>query len=181
MPFASFRNGRRPPRVVTLVELIRYRPGEAIRWLETGAKDIRKSAGRQSKSLVRREGERSIGIDIRQAAGALVDMGKSALAELAHKQAMASEYVLFDDHFEIISSGRGKSFDYDEIISIKLKNDKATLVMDQGSIVIKPHAHIVSGRIKVPIGWTRNGLEVPYEVLLDELAARCDVRIEHQG
>lgn len=150
-----------------------------MRWLEIGAKDIRRSAARQGSSLVRREGERSIGKDFMQAAGALVDMGKSALAEMAHKQAAANEYVLHDDSFDVVSSSRIKTVRYDEVVAMKIKNDKATLVLDQGSVNIKPHAHIVSGRVRVPVGWSRNGLEVPYETLLDELAARCDVHVEH--
>jgi hypothetical protein len=161
------------------VDIVRYRPGEAIRWLETGAQEVRNTAKRQGKSLVRREGERSIGKDIRDAAGVLVNMGKSALAEIKHRQATASEYVLHDDRLEIISPGKVRTISYDSVRSIKQRGDRATLILDQGSESIKPHAYIVSGRLRVPIGWSRNGLEVPFEVLLDELSARCDVEIEY--
>jgi hypothetical protein len=160
------------------VELIRYKPGEAIRWLELGAQDLRKSAQRKGKSLVRREGERSIGKDVRQVAGALMGMGKGALADILHHQAQASEYILHDSYFEIVTPNRIRSFKYDSVASIKRKGDKATVVLDQGSVTIRPHAFILSGRVKVPVGWSRNGMEVPYEVLIDELAGRCDVDIE---
>lgn len=162
------------------MELVRYRPGEAIRWLETGAQDFRKSAQRHGKSLVRREGERTIPKDFKQAAGALMDMGKSAIVDLMHHQAQASEYILHDDKFEISSSGRIRSIPYSEVTSIRMRNDKATLVMRQGSASVKPHAYIVSGRVKVPIGWSRNGMEVPYETLIDELSARCGIEVEHE-
>lgn len=160
------------------MELVRYKPGEAIRWLEMGAEDFRKSAQRKSKSLVRREGERTIGQDVRDVAGALVGIGKGAIAELLHKQADASEYVLHDDHIEIITPTRIRSIRYSAVQAIRMRGERASVVLDQGSITIKPHAHIVSGKLRVPVGWTRNGMEVPYEVLLDELSARCDVRIE---
>ena len=157
---------------------MRYKPGEAIRWLELGAHDLKKSAQRKGKSVLRREGERTIGRDVREVAGAIMGMGRGAIADLLHRQAEASEYVLHEDHFEVITPGRIKSVKYSHVRAMRIKNDKATLILSQGSVAIKPHAYIVSGRIKVPVGWSRNGLEVPYEVLLDELAARCDVEIE---
>lgn len=161
------------------MEPIRYRPGEAIRWLESGAKDIRKGAARKGKSLVRREGQRTVGRDLKDAAGALFEMGKSALADLAHLQAIATEYVLHESRFEIVKQSSSKVVEYDAVKSMKVQSDRATMVLDQGSVSIKPHAYIVAGRVRVPVGWTRNGMEVPYETLLEELAARCRVNIEH--
>ncbi len=160
------------------MEDVRYKPGEAIRWLQTGAHEIRQSAKRHGKSFTRREGARSIGRDLRDMAGALTDLGKSALAELAHRQAEANEYVLHDDQVEIVSGGRIRALLYSDVKAIKLSSEKATLILDQGSVTIKPHAYIVAGPLKVPVGWTRNDIEVPYELLLDELAARCGTTIE---
>ncbi|MFN8218763.1 MAG: hypothetical protein U0S12_01345 [Fimbriimonadales bacterium] len=161
------------------MELVRYKPGEAIRWLETGAQDMRKQAARTGKRLVQREGERSVGRDFRDAAGVLIDLGKSALAELSHRQAEASEYVLHEDRLEIVSPARITSVKYEQIKQIKLKGEAVKLVLESGSFTIKPHAYIVSGRIRVPVGWRRNGLEVPYETILEELSGRSGVNIEH--
>lgn len=161
------------------MEVVRYRPGEAMRWLEAGAEDSRRNAARQGKSLVRREGERTIGKDLKQAAGALAAMGKSALAELAHLQAYATEYVMHDTKLEIVKQGSTRSVPFASVKVLKMQNDRATLVLGQGSVSIRPHAYIVAGRIKVPIGWTRNGMEVPYETFFEELAARCKLEIEH--
>ena len=161
------------------MELVRYRPGEAIRWLETGAQDMRKSAKRQGKRLISREGERTISRDFRDAAGVLIDLGKSALAELSHRQAEASEFVLHDDRFESVSPAKITSVQYDQIKHLKLKGETLKVVLDSGSVTIKPHAYIVSGRIRVPVGWNRNGLEVPYETILEELSGRSGVNIEH--
>ncbi len=163
-----------------MMEEVRYQPGEAIRWLETAAHDIRRNAQRQGSSLVKRQGERSIGKDLKQFAGALTDLGRSALADYAHRQAQASEYVLHESNFEIVEGSRIKTMRYDEIESLHFRGDRASLVLAQGSVVIKPHAYIVSGRLKVPVGWTRNGIEVPYELLIDELAARAQVKIDRE-
>lgn len=161
------------------METIRYRPGEAIRWLEIGATDIRKSAKRQSQSIVRREGERTIGRDLRDAAGAIFDLGRSTLADLLHRQAQASEYILEPESFVLANPTSAKTYKYADVADMKRRGDRVTVIFSQGSIVIKPYAYIVSGRIKVPVGWSRNGLEVPYDVLIDELSARCGVTVEH--
>lgn len=159
------------------MEPIRYRPGEAIRWLEIGAADSRKSARRQGKSIVRREGSRTIGRDLKDAAGALLELGKSALADLAHRQAQASEVVLEAETFTISNPAKNQTIRYEEVVDMRLRGDRLSIDLEQGGATIKPYAYIVSGRIKVPIGWSRNGLEVPYEVLIDELSARCNVNV----
>src|SRR5947209_1476791 len=100
------------------MELIRYKPGEALRWLEMGAEGFRKGAQRKGKSVVRREGERSIGKDVRDVAGVLMGMGKGALADLLHRQAEASEYVLSETDLEIITPGRIRRIPYVQVRSI---------------------------------------------------------------
>lgn len=140
---------------------------------------MRKNAARTGKRLIQREGDRNIGRDFRDAAGVLIDLGKSALAELSHRQAQASEYVFHDDRFEVITPSRITSVRYDQVKQIKLQKDALKIVLDAGQVSVRPHAYIVSGRIKVPVGWQRNGLEVPYETLLEELSGRSGVNIEH--
>lgn len=135
-------------------------------------------ANAQGKSLVRREGERTIGRDVLQAAGAIADYGKSAWADILHTQAQSTEYLLSDDALEISGSGRTRTIPFKEILSIRLRGDKATVVMERGSVNIRPEAYISSGRIKVPIGWERNEIEVPYEMLIDELAARAGIKVQ---
>ncbi|HMS54070.1 MAG TPA: hypothetical protein PKA27_01595 [Fimbriimonadaceae bacterium] len=161
------------------MELVRYRPGEAIRWLDVGAQDMRRSAKKAGQRLINREGERTISRDFRDAAGVLIDLGKSALAELKNRQAEASEFVLHEDRFEVVSPGKITSVRYDQVKHIKLHRETVKLILDHGGVTIKPHAYIVSGRVRVPIGWSRNGLEVPYETLLEELSGRSGVNIEH--
>ena len=163
------------------MELIRYKPGEAVRWLESGAKDMLRSAKRKGRQIIRQQGDRNLGRDFAQAAGAVLDVGRSALAELRHRQAEATEYVLGETGVEVLRPTGARTVAYEAIRRIDKDGDKYTLVSDDGATTIKPHAYIVSGRIRVPVGWARNGLEVPYEVLIDELAARCKVPVTDVG
>jgi len=99
---------------------------------------------------------------------------------MMHRQAEDSEFVLQDTQFDIVSAGNIKTIPYDRVIAIHLKGDRATLTLDKGLVTLKPFAYIVASRIKVPVGWVRNGIEVPYELLLIELAARCGVEIQEE-
>lgn len=161
-------------------EVVRYKPGEAIRWLETGSEKIRKGAMQKAQSVIRREGARSLGRDVRDVAGALFGAGSAAMADLAHRQASASEYVLDDNAFDVVKPTGSKRILYSEVKSIRMEGDKALLELAYGSTTIKPFAHLVSGRVRVPVGWTRNNIEVPYELLIDELAARCNVEVDFE-
>jgi hypothetical protein len=165
------------------MELVRYKPGEAIRWLETGAESSRRAAKERGIEAVRPDSSRGtahmVGKSVASAAGALVDLGKSAWADMVHRQAEASEYVLQDRHFDVVKPGSIKSVEYDRVQKIELKGDKVLVLLDRGNVTIRPYAYIVAGKVRVPIGWTRNGMEVPYELLLEELAARCGVNLEH--
>ena len=163
------------------MELVRYRPGEAIRWLETGADNIRKGAQNRGLNLLRQGvgiDSKTIGENLKTAAGALFDFGKGTYAEMMHRQAEDSEYVLQETQFDIVNGGNLKSMPYDRVIALHLRGDRATLTLDKGLVTIKPFAYIVAGRVKVPVGWVRNGIEVPYELLLLELAARCGVEMQ---
>ena len=162
---------------------IRYKAGEAIRWLETAAQSYRKSAKSKGKEAVDPTRDRSdfkkVGANVADAAGALFDLGKSAWADLLHRQADASEYVLQENQFDVVKGGSIKSVEYGRVKEIRTKGDTVSLVFDKGLVTIKPYAYIVSGKVKVPLGWTRNGMEVPYELLIEELAARCGVNLAH--
>ena len=159
---------------------MRYRPGEALRWLQTGAENIRRAAGERGRSVIRQTGtdQKRTVENLKTAAGALVDLGKSAYAELLHKQAEALEYVLLDDRLDLVKGGRIESIRWEAIKGVRVDGDRSVLVLEKGQAVIKPFAHLVAGRVRVPVGWTRNGMEVPYELLLEEIAARARREIE---
>lgn len=159
------------------MEQVRYKPGEAIRWLETGATSKRKSAQEKSRMLTIPGDARTFGANVKSAAGVLMDLGRGALTDLAHNQVMASEYVLHDDSFEIIKPNSTKKVRYKDITGIEERGDKTILLLENSTVGIKPYAYVVAGRLKVPIGWSRNGIEVPYELLLEELSARIGIEL----
>ncbi len=108
-----------------------------------------------------------------------MDMGRGAFAELVHKQAEGTEYALDEDKLEARNLGRSKAISYRDVKQILAKSsDRYQLVLASGTHMVKPIAHLVAGRLKVPIGWRRNTMEVPYETLIDEIAARCGLEIQ---
>ena len=164
------------------MELVRYRPGEAIRWLETGGDNIRRGARNRGINLLRQGpiNSETIGENLKTAAGALFDFGKGTYAEMMHRQAEDSEFVLQESQFDIVNGGNIRSIPYTRVVAMTLKGDRASLTLDKGSVTIKPFAFIVVSRIKVPVGWVRNGIEVPFELLLHELAARCGIEVQEE-
>ncbi len=58
------------------MEPIRYKPGEAIRWLETGAEANLKSAKQKGKDVF--TSGSNAGAKVGQGFGALIDLGKGA-------------------------------------------------------------------------------------------------------
>jgi len=160
----------------SVMEPIRYKPGEAIRWLETGAEANRKSARQRSRDVF--TPGVPPGAKFGQGVAALIDLGKGAWADVLHSQAEASEYVLQDDRLDVVSGTAIKTVPSDEIKSIAFKNERAIITLFRGSVLtIRPYAHITAGRIRVPVGWLRNGMEVPYDLLIEELSARCGVEV----
>lgn len=161
------------------MEIVRYRPGEAIRWLQTGAVNLKKGAQVKERAVAvaASSDARALGENLKSAAGAFLQYGRSAYTDLLHKQAESSEYVLHADRFDVVQGTSIKSVGYERVQSIELLKDRAIVTLDKGSLTIKPIAHLVAGRAKVPIGWSRNGIEVPFELLIEELAARCKVDV----
>ena len=158
------------------MELIRYRPCDAIRWLQTRAqKDRREARALGMTTLIQPEDFRGIGANMKAAAGALFSVGRGAVTEIIHKSASENEYVLSDDSFEIHRTGSVKSVRYADVKSITLGTEKTIFQLERSQVVVKPYAYITAGRARAPLGWLRNGIEVPYDVLVDELAARCGI------
>jgi len=166
------------------MEPVRYRPGEAIRWLESGADAARSSAKEKGKLLSESSPEGSafkrVGKGIKTAAGAAMDMGRGAWADLLARRAEASEFVFLHDQLDVVNGNSIRAIPYASIRAMKQKGDRCAVTLESGSLTIKPYAYVVAGKLKVPIGWTRNGIEVPFELLVEELSARCkiDVQVE---
>lgn len=113
---------------------------------------------------------------ILEAVGKVFDYGKSAVAEIGSRGIENLEYKLFDDRLE--SSGFSKPLKYEDISRIEVTK-KATfkLISSTGTTVIKPYAWLQVASVKVPLGWIRNGMEAPYELLVEEIAARSKASI----
>ncbi|RYG44032.1 hypothetical protein EON79_15795, partial [bacterium] len=136
------------------MEIVRYRPGEAVRWLRTEADALQKGARDHGKAAVQGgDFKHRIG----KAATAAAEIGKGAYTRLLHERAQASEYVLQDDRLDIVEPGRIKTVLYESIKAIQMRSDRAIVVLDSGTFLIRPFAHLMAGRVKVPIGWSRNG------------------------
>jgi hypothetical protein len=167
------------------MEPVRYRPGEAIRWLESGAESSRDAAKQKAKKLSESDPEASafkkVGKGIKTAAGAAMDMGRGAWADLLVQRAGASEFVFLDNQVDVVNGNSIRAIPYTSIRAIKQKGDRTALTLDKGSLTIKPYAYIVAGKLRVPIGWTRNDMEVPFELLVEELSARCGVEVQKDG
>ncbi|MBI1332910.1 MAG: hypothetical protein GC165_08520 [Armatimonadetes bacterium] len=162
------------------MEIVRYKPGEAIRWFQTEAGRLKSDAKASGRAATEPQSVDMQGISetVKNAASAVFNLGRSAYAEMAHIRANASEFVLLDDRMDIVSGTSIKAVPYSSVKKITLKGDKAQLILDKGTFTIKPFAYIVSGPLKVPIGWERNGLETPYHLIIEELAARCNKEVE---
>lgn len=162
------------------MEVVRYKPSDAVRWFQSEADRLKTDAKASGKAATENPVADfgKISESIRHVAGAMFNLGKSAYAELAHMRANASEYVFLDDHLDIVTGSSIKSISYSSVRKITMgKNDRAVVEIEKGQFTIKPFAHIVAGPLKIPIGWQRNGLEAPYHLILEELAARSKVEI----
>ena len=150
--------------------------------METGAENIRKGAQAKGMNLIKQAGtdSKTFTENLKTAAGAIFDFGKGTYTDMMHRQAEDTEYVLQDGQFDIVKSGNLKTIPYDRVVTVHLKGDRATFTLDKGVVTVKPFAYIVAGRVRVPVGWNRNGIEVPYDLLVLELAARCGVEVEEE-
>ena len=163
------------------MDAVRYRPGDALRWLETGAGAHRKSARDKGRAILNApNGVTALAIKegVFNAAGAIADLSRGAYAELVKRQAESYEIVLSENEFSMSRPTGPRTFRYEDVTAISQDRDKVTITVGPTALTIKPYAYITTGRVKVPIGWDRNGMEVPYELLVEELAARCRVEVD---
>jgi len=140
-----------------------------------GGPHSRDEALRKARSFFKRKGSRSIGKDVRDVFGSVWDVGYSAVADVMAKHAAASQFVLEADSVSVVTPTGTKKYLFSEAKSMSIEGDKAEIAFKQGSLVIRPFAYVVAGKVKAPIGWLRNEIEVPYPFILEELAARCGV------
>lgn len=117
--------------------------------------------------------------EVKKAAKGVMKWGRGAVAEITQRKVQKLSYGLEDTHFQVVKLTSNQSWEYSEINGIYAeRNHTYRLNYEGGDLIIKPPAMLVAGRTRVPIGWDRNGMEVPYVMLIEELAARCGAEIE---
>jgi hypothetical protein len=148
---------------------VRYRPADILRWLEMGSETLRKAPIPTPKA------GGDIGRTIFEVVGTLLREGKGTVATIAGKGLEKVEYRLFEDRLET----GARTISYADISRVRAtKSAGYTLEFDGGSLSIKPYAWLEVAGHRVPIGWQRDGMEVPFELLAEEVAARAKVSIE---
>lgn len=151
-----------------------YRPPDILHWIGSSSDQSRDRARRKGRDIPRATGEEGIAQGFKQAASAVMDFGRASVAEIFCRRAQNLSYVLDEEWFEQHSGGKRKRVLYKSVHEIVNRGgDKYSLLFDGGGVTVKPIAHLVGSRLRVPIGWLRNGMEVPFSVLVEELAARC--------
>lgn len=153
-----------------MVPVVRYRPAPVIKWLELGSATLRKT---RNATRARKDVRSSI-LDI---VGRIVREGKGAVANVAGRQIERIEYRLLDDRFEV-TGALERTIPYGRITSIR-ETRPANFVVEttDGSLRIRPYAWLVVAGHKVPVGWLRDGMDVPFDILAEELAVRAKVAI----
>ena len=155
-----------------------YRPPDILRWFDLASRQSAQDARDRGKAVATLAGESKILPTIREAAGAAISLGKGAFGGLVQRQAEETRYDLHETGIEAIDLTKRIKIDYSQVREIVPKGgDKYLVLFNGGSLTIKPVAHLVAGKYKVPVGWLRNGVEVPFLTLVEELAARSQVEV----
>ena len=158
---------------------VTYRPPDVLHWFSTGSQEALKSAKRKGLALTKTKAESSVKDKFFQAASVAVDLSHGAAADIVHRSAAETVYKLYDDRLDVRTPLSQQSIQYDAVSSIQSHGkDKFTVEHEGGTLTIRPIAHLSSGRIRVPVGWMRNGIEVPFTMLLEELSAHCGLEME---
>ncbi len=162
------------------MSVVYYRPPEVMHWFESSAQafELKKKAKQRAKTRQVDE-EASIAGSLKAAASAAIDFGRSTLGDITYRKSEEISYVLHEDAFETVTITGSKKIPYSSIQSLTAeKGDKLRVQHEKGVTMIRPLAYLVSGALRAPIGWMRNGVEVPYAMLAQELSARCGQEIE---
>lgn len=159
---------------------MRYRPSEALNWLKGGFEENLKYASRLGKAAIREDksGDTKLRTRVKSAGKALLSLGLGAYREIASVRSNTYEFVVSDENFSAILPNRSVSVQYSSVQRITATDDGFLVHFGQSSLLIKPYAYVVAGLARAPIGWERDGHEVPFETLVEELSARSGIEIE---
>ena len=163
------------------MSVVTYLPADIVRWLGKNAKQDRRSAVKKALAVPQKALDKGLVPGLKGAADAAFGIGKQALGDLSTAKAEETVYHLFTEGFEAVGFMKKVKLDYRDVTAIVKKgSDKYWIEHEGGHISIKPVAHLVAGQQKVAIGWQRNGMEVDYRTLVEEIAARCNLGITEE-
>jgi hypothetical protein len=147
-----------------------YKPSdEVVKWLRIGAEGLRAPSERAAPTDIKGA--------VLGAVGRAIGYGKGAIAGFSTRSIEKLEYRLGDESF-VVKGTSEKEFPYREVQRIETgKRGAFVLVAANWSLRIKPYAWLSVSGARVPAGWLRNGMEVGYELLIEELAARTRAAI----
>lgn len=155
---------------------VHYSAPDILQWLGTTGE----RAKVQGKQLAKSKGDQSgeITANLKAVASAAASFGKEALADIVRTKVAVYKVTLYDKGMEIQTLTGTKKVEYSWVTGIdELSNDRFEIKHSNGKAVIKPCGYLLVDRLKLPIGWLRNGLEVSYHTLIEEIAARSSIEI----
>ena len=158
--------------------VVTYQPPDIVRWLGTSAREKRKSVVKRALAVPQNTLEKGLMPGLKDAADAAIGLGKQALGDLSTARAEETTFRLYTEGFEAVGLMSKTKVNYSDVNRIVRKSgDKFRVEFNGGHVSIRPVAHLVVSGHRVPIGWVRNGLEVDYETLVEELVARTGKEI----
>jgi hypothetical protein len=146
---------------------VTYQPPDILHWFDTGSAEAIETSKKIRPDLNLGSGK-AIKETMMQAAAAAAEFGRGAMADLAWRRLDEVSYTLDDDSFEAITLTTHRNIPYETVVEIIAeKHDKFLVRHEEGTLTIRPIAHLASSGIRVPIGWKRAGIEVPYLMLIE--------------
>lgn len=153
--------------------VVTYLPADIVRWLGTNARQKRRTAVQRALAVPHNAMEKGLVPGLKDAADAAIGLGRQAMGDLSAAQAGETGFMLYDEGFEALGLMSRSKVNYRDVSRIiKKSGDKYWVEHPGGHLTVKPVAHLVAGTHRVAIGWVRNGMEVDYETLIEELCAR---------
>jgi hypothetical protein len=150
----------------------RYRPADAIRWIEIGTRRLAKPGDLPFDPPA--DARAAVVEALRKA----LSLGKSKVAEFQGKAIRAREYFLYEDRFEAVLPSGVRNVQYADVESLEVRRAGAfVLRLRKGRFTLKPYAWLSVPGARIPLGWERNGVAVPFETLPEEIALRANVRV----
>lgn len=153
-----------------MTQPVRYRPLDVGTWLVLGAQSILEEDLLKTRT--------SMAEALWSAMGKFVGKGKSTLAEIISQHLEKMEYRLYEDRIETTKGTQVKAFLYSDLKRCEvLRSYEFRFSSPQGTLTIRPYAWLSVRGLKVPLGWRRDRLEVPYIQLGEEIADRARLRV----